>query len=995
MQGLMERHNKLSSSEGASKDGRRDSTTRLMETATKMMKNGVTPDVMEFIETTITEINTNILGVITDEYTIDQDHIDGLLQRLQDASDAIPAASVYVAQDADRRSSSDDHKVCRKLEALKCAECRRCESILIELWEHVKITEIEMRRLHDSIHGEWCLADDFNPNPPTPDCWNWPEASHWEGPETSQSLEPYCVTDVSTQIRDFRQFTVYHFERYIEQWEIVKHAWEAYSAQQILCAQCDDDLEDKVTECDGKQTDLRAQVCHDATESRMHRRTFGENWHAILNTYYMDVGDCRLADNVDDEYDGCKPICDVNAVPHDDRCKCTGILQEEQDRKREWETLHIVTCLLETVYTHVVHAIETEEPCPTITTHTEQVESEINYCHVVERSFTANLTHHYCVDRALPYNVEGCLPVEPPLPPVIEPPCTSQYIWEEQGFFSDVIQQAYNTYLASNDLQDFNTALSEKGWAGCAAPLVCVPCEGLMEAIPDLTYSNAAVQCKNHEDYLRPGQNNGETFKCLSPVQATPAGHQCHGEWHSECVPAAARCNGHSECADGSDEEGCTTLWGMADLRLASTDECRAEATHVPNSFDDVQFFCASGDCTSIEARCNGVNNCADGSDEAGCPTGSAGLSLEATTGFAVSTESLSTSSRVFHDREYNFDSLGSFAGMTFIKTSNEDKHISQSHVQMKLRLPRPMTVYVAKLPEHELQWLHELGPDGMPLWHVSDLQGASYSGMRLTRQTDWIMGAPADYNHDHEDWAHLWGNHDPMQTMRQDRVQHEDWAHSRSTAALDQGFLNGDVAPSRLGRVVGDDHFGPATVYQRTYPAGVVSMHGNTGGAGSYLTFVGNPTAPTAPCVSVFEWALPSDWSISATSSWDANYQPDRIKVHDGNPWHSGRENILPQDLFFDAGQEVTLSGFATAHPIGWAGSAMQGYTLSRSDDGVNFIEIVSGTGTNLANSERQEFEFDAVTSQHWRLHMASNYGYHNLVTAQYVEFRSETCVQ
>ena len=978
MQGLMERHNKLSSSEGASKDGRRDSTTRLMETATKMMKNGVTPDVMEFIETTITEINTNILGVITDEYTIDQDHIDGLLQRLQDASDAVPAASVYVAQDAERRSSSDDHKVCRKLEALKCAECRRCESILIELWEHVKTTETEMRRFHDAIHGEWCLADDFNPHPPTPDCWNWPEASHWEGPETSQSLEPYCVTDVSSQIRDFRQFSVYHFERYAEQLTIVNTAWEAYWAQQILCAECDADLEVKVTECDGKQTDLRAQVCDDATQNRIHRRTFGHEWHAVLNAYYTAVGDCRLGDSVDDFYDGSKPICDVNAVPHDDRCKCKGILQEEQDRKREWETLHIVTCLLETVYTHVVHAIETDEPCPTITTHTEQVESEINYCHVIERSMTANLTHHYCVDRALPYNVEGCLPVEPPLPPVIEPPCTSQYIWEEQGFFSDVIQQAYNNVLASSELQGFNTALSAHGWAGCAAPLVCVPCEGLMEESPDLDYSQPAVLCKHHEDYLRPGQNNGESFKCLA---------------NDECVPSTARCNGHSNCADASDEEGCTTLWGIpADLRLASTDECRAEATVVPNSFDDVQFFCASGACTSIEARCNGVNNCADGSDEAGCPTGSAGLSLEATTGFHVSTESLSTSSRVFHDRDYNFDSLGSFAGMTFIKTSNEDKHISQSHVQMKLRLPRPMTVYVAKLPEHELEWLHELGPDGMPLWRVSDLQGASYSGMRLTRQTDWIMGAPADYHHDHEDWAHLWGNHDPMQTMRQDRVQHEDWAHSRSTAALDQGFLNGDVAPSRLGRVVGDDHFGPATVYQRTYPAGVVSMHGNTGGAGSYLTFVGNPTAPTAPCVSVFEWALPSDWSISATSSWDANYQPDNVKVHEGRPWHTGGANTLPQDLFFDAGQEVTLSGFATAQPTGWAGSAMQDYTLSRSDDGVHFSEVVSGTGTNLAHSQRQEIEFDAVTSQHWRLHMTSNHGYHNHLTAQYVEFRAHT---
>lgn len=283
MQGLMERHNKLSSSEGASKDSRRDSTTRLMETATKMMKNGVTPDVMEFIETTITEVNVNVLGEITREYNTDQDYIDSLLQRLQDASDAIPDASVYIDQVADRTTASDYHKVCRKVEALKCAECRRCESILLELWDHVKTTETEMRRIHDSIHGEWCLADDFNPHPPTPDCWNWPEASHWEGPETSQSLEPYCVTDVSSQIRDFRQFSVYHFERYAEQLTIVNTAWEAYWAQQILCAECDADLEVKVTECDGKQTDFRAQVCDDATQNRIHRRTFGHEWHAVLN----------------------------------------------------------------------------------------------------------------------------------------------------------------------------------------------------------------------------------------------------------------------------------------------------------------------------------------------------------------------------------------------------------------------------------------------------------------------------------------------------------------------------------------------------------------------------------------------------------------------------------------------------------------------------------------------------------------------------------------
>ena len=60
---------------------------------------------------------------------------------------------------------------------------------------------------------------------------------------------------------------------------------------------------------------------------------------------------------------------------------------KEYERKREWETLHIVTCLLETVYTHVIHSINSGEPC-----HPEQTAAEINTCHIVEESMTATLT---------------------------------------------------------------------------------------------------------------------------------------------------------------------------------------------------------------------------------------------------------------------------------------------------------------------------------------------------------------------------------------------------------------------------------------------------------------------------------------------------------------------------------------------------------------------------------------------------------------------------
>jgi len=881
MQGLMERHSKISSSDASSNEHRKDSTAKLMETASKMIKNGATPDVMQFINDTIITINVNVLGVITEEYFEDQNYIDAMLQRLQDAADAIPDPSVYVQQAQDRLAMSNLHKGFRADEAVWCAKCRKCEAELLILWERVKVAESEMRRIHDAIHGEWCLRDGFNPHPPTPDCWNWPLEGHFEGPETSQSVVEYCTTDVSSDIRGFRAFNVEYFGHYHTQITRVQDAWAAYNAKIVICSQCDTDLTAAIDLADNKQRDLNEAVCDDAVANRQHRKTFGSVWHNTLLEYREAVGDCRVCLPSEERFTSgpceVRELCDPNAVPHDDNCKCTGILAEEQDRKREWESLHIVKCLLETVYTHVIHAIELDEPCVTTDSHPEQVDEEINICHIVEYSFTANLTHSFCVDRTLPYNMDGCLPEPPILPPWIEPPCTSEYIWMEQGFFPYDIQVDYRDRIAEAELGDYFTALSDKDWAGCAAPKVCLSCEAMDAPNPNPDYTQDSVNCKAHEVYLQPGQNNGESFRCLADAPSTEAYFPSAST--SQCVPSYARCNGQSNCGDGSDELGCNTLWGVAaDLRMASTEECRADATVVPGSFDDVQFFCASGECTSIEAKCNGVNNCLDGSDESNCPTtGTVGLMLEATSGFTVSTEAtISTNTKVFHDRQYHFESVGSMTGLTHIKSSNDDKFTAHDHVQMKVRLPQPMTLYVAKIATDHLTWLDEVGPDGVTkLWSESLLNGVSYSGdgssrmmthgsssWRQTMHREWIMGAPTDYQP---------GNNQ-MQTISgggSGDVRHEDWAHHRGSmsstgsftysAALDAGFLNGDAAIQRDGPV--DDLSVTTVVYERTFPAGVVSMPGNGGGDGSYLLFAG--PAHMTPTTTTTTTTLPGGGSM------------------------------------------------------------------------------------------------------------------------------------
>lgn len=42
------------------------------------------------------------------------------------------------------------------------------------------------------------------------------------------------------------------------------------------------------------------------------------------------------------------------------------------------------------------------------------------------------------------------------------------------------------------------------------------------------------------------------------------------------------------------------------------------------------QFMCTDGACIADSNKCNGVNNCGDASDEAGCPTTTSKLQFRA-----------------------------------------------------------------------------------------------------------------------------------------------------------------------------------------------------------------------------------------------------------------------------------------------------------------------------------------------------------------------------
>jgi len=677
MQGLVARRGQLAPE---TKDARKDATTKLMETATKMLKNGVTPDVVVFINSTITELNTNVLTSILDEHDRDQLLINEILDSFDEAvTEMVLCRDSILAQQQDAAELSTGHKMCRSDESLACARSRRCEEELEELWRRVVIEEGEMRRIHIEIHGEWCLGP-APPHPSLADPFQWTLSHHWEGDETSQSLHEYPIIDLEPNVITFRTFSVDYFRLYVEQLPRVEIAWERYNSKLIECAHLEETWQLHVEECDDMQNQARDSACTHGAINRQCASNFGHKYETLWIQYNWEVD---------------------------------AIRQLARDRRREWETLHIVECLLTTVYTHVIHSIDSGEPCPTTETHPEQTTVEIDYCHVVEES----LTLHLWIDFGTP-------PTPPVLPPNVPGPCTAEYIWDQYGSFSVELQSSHSQQIVGEGLEAYFTLISAFGWAGCAAPKRCIPCEE-EELWIDPTYQQTAGQvCKIHHGHLRPGQMDMDTFKCLTGDQ---------------CVRSVGRCNEIANCDDGSDEVGCHTHWGIP--AVLQSEECRVPFV------DDLQFRCADNTCTPMAGKCNGVNNCADGSDEVGCATTAHGVLIEATSGYPAEIVTPELHDPVFFDREYTFDSLGSFTGHSYIKFHNQDKNIRDTHVQMKFRLPRPLTVYVVKLDTTELPWLAAGG------WSQTFLQGISYHGVRQTMHTDWSGNLQEDFYGPGEVW--------------------------------------------------------------------------------------------------------------------------------------------------------------------------------------------------------------------------------------------------
>lgn len=222
----------------------------LMESATNMLKDGATPQVVRFTEETLEEISAIVQPAIIEESVNDQRFLDNLYSQFREVTSTLSTSNQEIHQlNREEQALSEAHQRCRDDEAVSCTTKRTCEIELYRLWTEWVVKEEELQEIHARIDGHFC-----------PEGTNG-TTNTFRVTATDQMHEyMICKGEVDDREREF--------DLYLPQCRAA-HSW----------------LDRNSTECNLQMTTLEEKACQHQQKITEVLATYHDDYNQALSTY--------------------------------------------------------------------------------------------------------------------------------------------------------------------------------------------------------------------------------------------------------------------------------------------------------------------------------------------------------------------------------------------------------------------------------------------------------------------------------------------------------------------------------------------------------------------------------------------------------------------------------------------------------------------------------------------------------------------------------------